>query len=385
MSSQKRPYSLVRAALVGLLLLTIQAVPSYAQVSNVSNDEVERRNAAVAFVQLSDATLQVLRVECGYLMPGEAPRVDAIARAWFDRNRDDIVAANVWAGQYLTHAKSISSEAHQRVSNALTTALSNGLMANIKTYFKQLPPSAESCSKALAPYAQVQLDIQNVGQNAGYEQFGEFGKTLKDFQGQSGYSIPASFNTKFQEKVSFQAIASIDAALAARERGDGASMRSIYEKLATHGEATAAQSLGVAFFNGDLAPKDLLQAYRWFYAAWGLGDFQGLNAMGVMLRDGSGVPINTGLAYGAFLMATQGAQTKNGQELAKRNTERLQASTTENDLKTIACMTLDAFDAELKKPVATQPLPRLRGMYQGQRKLGQMVRALNNVNLAECP
>lgn len=385
MSTLANAYSHARTVFLGLLLLATQASPGFAQLGNLPSDEVERRNAAVGFVQLSDATLQVLRVECGYLMPGESPRVDAIARAWFDRNRDDIVAANVWAGQYLTHAKSISSEAHQRVSNALTTALSNGLMANIKTYFKRLPPSAESCAKALAPYAQVQLDIQNVGKNTGYERFGEFGKTLKEFREQPDYSIPASINTKFQERVSFQAIASIDAALAARERGDGASMRAIYEKLAAHGEATAAQSLGVAYFNGDLTPKDMLQAYRWFYVGWGLGDFQGLNAMGVMLRDGSGVPVNTSLAYGAFLMATQGAQTKSGQELAQRNTERLQAHTTESDLKAIACMTLDTFDAELKKPVAAQPLPRLRGMHQGQRKLGQMLRALKAINLSDCP
>ena len=65
-----------------------------------------------------------LRAECGTLMPAESARVDAIARAWFDRNKDDIVSARVWLDQYLSHAKSISTQQYQRESGALLKALS---------------------------------------------------------------------------------------------------------------------------------------------------------------------------------------------------------------------------------------------------------------------
>lgn len=374
-----------QTSLLGLLLFVTGVPVCSAQVGKLAPAEIERRNAAVGFVQVMDATLQLLRVECGLMMPSESARVDSIARGWYDRNKDDIVAANVWADQYLTYTRTVSTELYQRESNALTTAVASGITSNIKLYFKREQPTGASCTNALRIYSTPQLDLQNAGKNPGYEQFGEFGETLKTVRSASDYAIPAHINTKFPEKLTFRAIASLEAAHAARERGDGVAMRSIYANLAEHRDSTAAQSIGLSYLNGELSPKDNLLAYRWFSAAWGLGNFDGLNAMGVMLRDGMGVETNASIAYGSFLLAAQGARSQSAQDMAKRNTESLQTKISTDEKKALACMTLEAFDAALKKPNHAPPLVIGAGLAQGQRKLGQIIRVLEGVNLAECP
>lgn len=374
-----------RQLVVGVLLLITGMQLGAAPVDSLAPAEIERRNAAAAFVQTQELTLQMLRAECGTLMPAESARVDAIARAWFDRNKDDIVSARVWLDQYLAHAKSISAEQYQRESGALLKALSNGIIANAKIHFHRQPPTAEGCANALRAYSAPAFDVQNVGNNAGYAQFAEFGKTLRTVREAADYAVPPQINTQFQENVPFQPFASLEAASAARERGDQPMMRTLYTRLAEHGEGTAAHAMGLSHLTADPVSRDYVLAYRWFAAAWSLGNLEGLNALGVLLRDGVGLPANTRLAYGAFLLAQQGARDQAAFDRSQRNAQGMLARISDADRTALACMTIKAFDAALQTPDTAQPLVPGTPIHQGQRTLGQIVPALASGQPGACP
>lgn len=374
-----------RQLLTGVLLLVTGLQLGAAPVGTLAPAEIERRNAAAAFVQTQELTLQMLRSECGTLMPAESARVNAIAKTWFDRNKDDIVSARVWLDQYLAHAKSISAEQYQRESGALLKALSNGIIANTKTHFHRQPPSPEGCANALRAYSAPAFDVQNVGNNTGYAQFAEFGKTLRAVREATDYAVPPQINTQFQENVAFQPFASLEAANAARERGDQMMMRTLYTRLAEHGEGTAAHAMGLSYLTADPASRDYALAYRWFAAAWSLGNLEGLNALGVLLRDGVGLPANTRLAYGAFLLAQQGARDQTAFDRSQRNAQGMLAKVSDADRTALACMTINAFDAALQTPASAQPLVPSTPLNQGQRTLGQIVPALASGQRGACP
>lgn len=369
--------------LVGFLLLMTGLHLGAVPVDTPAPAETARKNAAV-YVQVQEHTLQMLRVECGTLMPTQSQRVDSIARAWHDRNKDDIVSARVWLDQYLSHAKSISEEQYQREANALLTTVFKGMLANAKIHFNRLPPSAEGCANALRAYAAPEFDLQNVGRNRGYEQSGEFAKTLRAMREAADYRVPPNVNTQFLEQAPFHPYASMEAGIAARERGDGAMMRAIYTRMAEHGESTAAQAMGMAYLTAELTPKDYPLAYRWFAAAWSLGNLDGLNAMGVLLRDGVGVEPNLRLAYGSFLLAQQGARDQAAYDRSKRNADGIQAKISGADRTALACMTIAAFDTALQTAAPGQPLVGSNAIVQGQRKLGQIVRDLEGVKPSDC-
>lgn len=374
-----------RQLLTGVLLLVTGLQLGAAPVGTLAPAEIERRNAAAAFVQTQELTLQMLRSECGTLMPAESARVNAIAKTWFDRNQDDIVSARVWLDQYLAHAKSISAEQYQRESGALLKALSNGIIANAKPHFHRQPPSPEGCANALRTYSAPAFDVQNVGNNTGYAQFAEFGKTLRTVREATDYAVPPQINTQFQENVAFQPFASLEAANAARERGDQMMMRTLYTRLAEHGEGTAAHAMGLSYLTADPASRDYALAYRWFAAAWSLGNLEGLNALGVLLRDGVGLPANTRLAYGAFLLAQQGARDQTAFDRSQRNAQGMLAKVSDADRTALACMTINAFDAALQTPDTAQPLVPSTPLNQGQRTLGQIVPALASGQRGACP
>jgi TPR repeat protein len=374
-----------RQLLTGVLLLVTGFQLGAAPVSALAPAEIERRNAAATFVQTQELTLQMLRAECGTLMPTESARVDSIARTWFDRNKGDIVSTRVWLDQYLAHAKTISAEQYQRESGALLKTLSSGIIANAKTHFHRQPPSAEGCANALRAYSAPAFDIQNVGNNKGYAQFAEFGKTLRAVREAADYAVPPQINTQFQENVPFQPFASLEAASAARERGDQTMMRTLYTRLAEHGEGTAAHAMGLSYLTADPASRDYALAYRWFAAAWSLGNLEGLNALGVLLRDGVSQPANTRLAYGAFLLAQQGARDQNAFDRSQRNAQGMLAKISDADRTALACMTINGFDAALQTPDTKQALVPSTPIVQGQRTLGQIVPALASAQQTACP
>ena len=255
-------------------------------------------------------------------------------------------------------ASRVSAEQYQHKSGALLKALSNGIIANAKTHFHRQPPSPEGCANALRAYSAPAFDVQNGGSNMGYAQFAEFGKTLRAVR---------------------------EAANAARERGDQTMMRTLYTRLAEHGEGTAAHAMGLSYLNADKASRDFVLAYRWFAAAWSLGNLEGLNAMGVLLRDGVGQPANARVAYGAFLLAQHGARDQAAFDRSQRNAQGMLPKMSAADRTALACMTINAFDAAQQTPDNAQPLVPSTPIVQGQRKLGQVVPSLASTQQTACP
>lgn len=355
-----------------------------AQVGQWSAEEIEARNAATGFVQTRAATLDVLRVECGQMMPENMQKSAQTASAWHARNRDHLEAASVWLDQYLNFVKSQSATQYQAASIAISASLTKSLGDSLRTIFKRKPPTFGVCMQALRTYDRVEFDFQNLTNTPGYESFGEFSKTLLAFRASPNFTVPAHIKTDFRPPV-LPALASQDAAMAAKELGDGATMREIYRHLVAYGDGQAAQTLGVAYLDGELTPKDPAQAYQWFYVSWSLGNMDGLNALGVLLRDGNGVTTNTPLAYGSFLLAQAGATDQAAYARASNNLSRLQPAVSQQQRHATACTSLASFDAALKAPMGAQPLAPGRSINAPHRKLGQLVKSLADISLAECP
>jgi TPR repeat protein len=177
----------------------------------------------------------------------------------------------------------------------------------------------------------------------------------------------------------------MEAASAARERGDLTMMRSIYTRMAQHGETMAAHAMGLSYLTAEPASRDYVLAYRWFAAAWSMGNLDGLNALGVLMRDGVGVQPNPRVAYGAFLLAQQGARDQAAFERSQRNAESLLPKISATDRSALACMTIDAFDASLQTADTAQPLVPSNPIVQGHRKLGQIVPSLASAQQSTCP
>ena len=287
--------------LLGALALGTQAQP----LEGLSAQEIERRNAAVGFVQPQAAFLGLLRIECAPLLPGEQG-ADAVARRWWERNRDELDPMQAWQGRYVRELQRTNAAQYRAATAELLRASTDAMTKNIRMAFRREAPSPESCRRALQRYEAPELDIRSLAKVPGYEQFGEFAETLQRIRTEPEYMPPSERSRTFETQVPlmFRPIASLDAADSARERKDGEAWARIYTGLAQRGDGKAAQTLGLAHYRGDLVPQDGQKAYAWFWRAYALGHYEGLNSMATMWRDGQAVPRqDQRLAYAAFLVA----------------------------------------------------------------------------------
>lgn len=192
--------------------------------------------------------------------------------------------------------------------------------------------------------------------------------------------LKIGFDSARQKLVGVGNIASLDAAEAARERGDGTGRVAVFKGLAERGDGMAAQQIGLMYLNGQQVGKNTVEAYRWFYAAWSLSEMEGLNALGVMNRDGLGVPVNLLLAQSAFYLAKAGARSQPAFDRALINSDRLGSQINPEAKTQIACMSLSAIDAELKRPIQSlQPVVKPRDIASPERKLGGVVKDLSAI------
>jgi hypothetical protein len=140
------------------------------------------------------------------------------------------------------------------------------------------------------------------------------------------------------------------------------------------------------YLNGRLVQKNPIEAYRWFYAAWSLADYNGLNAMGVMLRDGIGISRDLPVAQAAFLLTTVVTRDNVARDRAQSNSDRLMPQIDADDVRRIACFSLGSLDGELKKPIQAFP-PLVPGdtLNSAERKLGALIpRLTTNFNTDSC-
>ena len=71
-------------------------------------------------------------------------------------------------------------------------------------------------------------------------------------------------------------------------------------KAADAGFAGAQANLGVIYYEGKLAPRDLKESARWFQLAADQGNSRAIYNLGVMYRDGQGVPRDDSEAFHLF-------------------------------------------------------------------------------------
>lgn len=379
----------VARLLVLAVLLFLDVGLAFAGVSSLSESDVEQRNAAAAFVLTREATIPPLIGECSPLLRGTTLDVESIFRGWYERNRAELETAFSWLDRYLLELKAKNPEMHQRTSNELMRSVSAGALQSIRPIFKRQLPSQSACEWAVKTYAAPQLDLKNIARNPGYEQFGEFARTLERIRGEPGFK-PAKLQIGYENAAAFRVgmsnMATLDAAEAAKERGDGQARLMAFQSLAKRGDGLAAQAIGVMYFNGDLVQKNPTEAYHWFYTAWSLADYEGLNAMGVMLRDGVGISRDLPLAQAAFMLATVLARDKNARDRAQSNADRLVPQIDADGVRRIACFSLGSLDGELKKPI--QALPTLvpgKSITSAERRLGTLIPRLSaNFNPDSC-
>lgn len=361
--------------LAGCCLMSA-ALTCSAEVSRLSGEEIEKRNAAAGFVFVRDASLGVLFLECRGVLPEGPAAVETKVRDWRVRNQNDVDAAFVWVDQYTTQLKTSNFTQFLAVSIGLVTATERGVKDNLQVLFRRQAPTADSCAHALKPYTVPQLDIQKMALNPGYEQFGEFAQTLLRIRAESGFQVPPHLKLGFNGYPDARPLASLDAAAAARERGDGETMKIIYTRLAEQGDGAAAQTLGVLYLNGGPVEKNALLAYRWFYAAWSLGEYEGLNAMGILLSNGEGVTRNPQLAYAAFMLTGAVARAPSLRARAESGLQRAGEKVNQEDREALACITLRGLDDALSQASGSPPLLRGRGLTQADRPLSQLLRPL---------
>lgn len=341
-------------------------------ISGLSSQEIEQRNAAAGFVFPMEATLGMLRTECQLLLPDQNTGVNAIALGWWTRNKADLDAAFVWTDQYLSFLKDTDTAKHRIASAELANSTLRSVLSDTRLYFKRQLPTVESCTYALKRYSVPNLDIQRIAGNPGFEKFAEFGSTLKRIRLENGYQIPPHLKLDFTN-VRYEMLASRDAVDAATERKDWGALRQVLESMAERADGKAAVSLGVMYLNGNLIGKNDSQAYRWFYAGWSLGEYSGLNAMGVMWRDGLNVHADPRIAYASFALAAAASRAPVERDRADQNRRLIEASLKDDDRSFVTCLSISELDRALKKPVDPSQLLRGRSLTQADRVLGQIL------------
>lgn len=364
--------------------LLLCAMSAHSQVAQLSSAEIEERNAAAAFASVREASLFLLLGECSHLMANSSVSVNAVAREWFDRNKPEMEATYVWLDRYFSYLKTTNPETYKQASTELARATGNGVLHSARGFFARNLPDMASCEKAVNTYSVPQVDLKNIALNPGYEQFAEFPATLARIRAESDFFVPPhlkfGMDKAAQNIVGFGNLASLDASEAAKERGDGIGRIAAFKRMAERGDGRAAQQIGLIYLNGQQVEKNPISAYRWFYAAWSLSDMEGLNALGVMTRDGLGVPVNLPLAEATFYLAKAAARSREAFDRALSNLDRLENRISLEERSRIACMSLSVLDDALRAPIrGLDSLVDGKSISNSDRRLGVIVKDLAEV------
>ncbi|MFM7330627.1 MAG: hypothetical protein ACKO1L_03045 [Brachymonas sp.] len=324
---------------------------TWAQSSLPSLEIIEKRNAATVFVSVREQFAFSLVRECMPHLSQANPDPLTIVKAWYGRNFAEIEAALVWLNQYLVQLRSQNPQLANAAQQAFLQESSKALLENARAAFAQQLPDAASCGRALSFFTQTELDFAHIGKQPGFSQFSEFSQTLREYKSSSAYQVPSNlrFGVTDSQLAASQMVASMIAADAAQKARDASGFLAAHRHLALQGDGKAAQTIGISYLNGDLLPKDILQAYRWFYAAFQLADYEGANALGVMHRDGL---IRRGndkvLAQASFALGWIGARTTQGRDRALNNFNRMDMMLTSEEKHAVSCLRLAQIDENYK-------------------------------------
>ena len=149
-----------------------------------------------------------------------------------------------------------------------------------------------------------------------------------------------------------------DRALAAEARGDIAGALNIWEELGNAGDVDAMVAAGVLY---QQHPKDEFayeKALNWYMKSQ---TDDALNNMGVMYRDGTGVPVNRKISYLLFLSVHMTGSNANSITRANRNLKREVAELSKNELQEALCLTTEFFNAYLESRGKLVDIPKNLG------------------------
>lgn len=310
--------------------------------------EVEARNAAAGFAISSLATLGMLRDECETLTGDGPDGAAAIARAWWDRNQDDLAAAYAWTDHYLSALRQKDEALWRKTGRDFHAGTSSAVRDNARLFFRGQLPTAATCAAALQMFREP---AAGTPPPPGHERFAQASATLRRIRADAGYRVPPGLQMDAERHLHRGLSASLETAQDALRRRDAQGARVAFESMAARGDAKAAQALGAMYMEGDLLARDDLQAYRWFYRAWLLRDAEGLNALGVLRRDGRVGTADPKLALALFQLAAAQAPEGPSRKRAERNRDALAGKMPLRDRDATACMSLrqiaDAVEAPL--------------------------------------
>ncbi|MGV3571391.1 MAG: tetratricopeptide repeat protein [Ramlibacter sp.] len=312
-------------------------------------EEVAARNAAAGFMISRLATLAMLRDECEPLLGQGPDGARAIAYGWWERNRADLEVAYVWTDRHLQELRRGDAARYQEAARGVGTGTAAVVGSNAAQLFRGALPTAQSCRSALDLFAPPKLDLQQLG--TGPERFAEFIRTLQRIRAEPGYAVPPHVKLDPERSLHYEMSASVQAAQAAAARGDAQGVRAAYGSMAERGDARAAYQLGAMHLRGEIVEKDDRQAYLWFHRAWLMRESEGMNALGVMHRDGRAVPANARIALALFQLAAAQARDPRAKALAERNLVALARRMPAAQQDAAACMTLRQIAEAVRQPL----------------------------------
>jgi hypothetical protein len=347
-----------------LIFVLLGWISAQTCIGQTPDQETERREAAAGFLYPQAFVLSVLRMECGKWLAGSSNDVDEVARAWWTRNRYDLDAATWITGEAIRRYRSTMPPDKALIAERqIMQSESMAGQSTLRSAFKRQLPTPDTCAGAVQQYKSPQLDVANLGSTKGFEQFSEFGATLKRARLDKSYRpIDDTYRTfETQVGVSKYPLATLDAVEAAKERHDPSAILQGYMSLVERGDSTAPISVGLFYLNGQYIPHDYQRAIAWFYNAWAMGEADGINALGVMARDGLGMPKDNHLAIAAFAVAKKMATNGNASTLqrATSNYTRLLPTIPEQELLEVGRMRWESLDEKFRSFAAASTDIRL--------------------------
>ena len=211
--------------------------------------------------------------------------------------------------------------------------------------------------RAMQQYKASQLDISRLGTTKGYEQFSEFGETLKRARNDPAYRPPGDKERTFDTQVSVvpEPIFSLNIIEMFKQKREWQGVTKGFESLVDRGDATAAQSLGIFHLNGQYGPRNPQIAFAWFYQAWALGDPEGINAIGVIWRDGAGVAPDKKLALASFAISRQMIFDKRSPAYQRinQNFSRISGQMQPNEISDAGCLKWEDIHQRFRQIAAT--------------------------------
>jgi TPR repeat protein len=357
----------LRASVASLIALCAATAACAQPLAGLTPQEVEARNAAVGFFLPQASTLSVVRDECRGILKDAAPSPDQVAHDWWERNRAELDAINAWLRRSMAALQASSPSAHRAATMELLGSSNQALVENLRSMFKRQLPTPATCLQALARYQAPQSDMLALAKNPGYERFAEFPATLLRIEQEAGYRPPQERYRSYDVQVpngQFGLLASLDAAQRAGAAKDWPGVLAAYASMAERGDARAALSAGYLLHRGELAGQEPSLAYYWYHRAYALGSPAGLNQLGVLWRDGTGVNPDLRLATAAFLVAAADNPDPKERTQSMQNAQELLAQMAPAEQAQVRCMTRAELDEALAGPLKDKPgvtRPQLTG------------------------